>query len=281
MLVLDTTTKSLEVILTASSTAPLNISTSYREITATGYSAGSTLANTNGTTQVTALAAPASGAQRVVDDLVIFNPNAASAEVIVRYNLASNYFVLHRVILNQYERLQYSDNDGWTVYTAAGAPKIAMSQGITATSGSQGTTVLGADVINNNATANTMQDVTGLSFPVVANNRYRFLFVINYQSAATTTGSRFSINGPAFSLLSYASEWSLTTTSLTFNTGLGAYDLPAASNASSASTAANQAVIRGHITPTVDGTVIARFASEVLSSAITVKAGSYVEFQQV
>ena len=41
-------------------------------------------------------------------------------------------------------------------------------------------------VTNNNAVANTLQDVTGLSFNVTAGTRYRFKFVIFYTAAATT-----------------------------------------------------------------------------------------------
>lgn len=45
--------------------------------------------------------------------------------------------------------------------------------------------------------------------------------------------------------------------------------------------AGNIATIEGYISPSANGTVIARFASEVASSAITAKAGSFVEFMQV
>lgn len=140
-------------------------------------------------------------------------------------------------------------------------------------------TVLSADVTNNNAVANTIADVTGLSFSVTAGTTYKFRFVIIYTAAATTTGARFSINGPATTILHYRSENSLTATSRTFNDGLSSYNLPAASNASSAATGSNIAVIEGVITPSASGTVIARFASEVASSAIVVKAKSYVEYQ--
>lgn len=142
------------------------------------------------------------------------------------------------------------------------------------------TVVLASDVTNNNATANTIADVTGLSFPVTAGQRYKFKFFITYSAAATTTGSRWSINGPATTLLAYRSDYSLTATSRTFNNGQNAYNLPAAANATSAVVAAaNMAVIEGMITPSASGTVIARFASSVLSSAIVAKAGqSYVEY---
>lgn len=41
------------------------------------------------------------------------------------------------------------------------------------------------------------------------------------------------------------------------------------------------AVLEGYFIPTSNGTFIARFASEVLSSAITAKAGSVVYYQQL
>lgn len=139
--------------------------------------------------------------------------------------------------------------------------------------------VLTADVTNNNAVANTIADVTGLSFPVYAGQRYKFTFVIYYTSAASTTGSRWSINGPAFTDLIYDSYYSLTATSKTFNEGLNTYNSPSAANATSIATVKNKAVITGFIKPSADGTVIARFASEVASSAIVAKADSYVEFE--
>lgn len=142
--------------------------------------------------------------------------------------------------------------------------------------------VLAADVANANATPNTIADITGLSFPVLAGVLYKFKFVIIFDAAATTTGSRFSINGPATpTLLAYRSQYGLTLTSETINNGLGAYDLPAASNASSPATTRNHAQIEGVIRPSANGTVIARFASEITASAITAKAGSYVEYSEV
>ena len=131
---------------------------------------------------------------------------------------------------------------------------------------------------NNNASANTLADVTGLQFPVTAGVQYRFRFVIMYTAAATTTGSRWTINGPALTALSYRSHYSLTATSRTFNEGQTGYGTPAASNASSLA-AGNVAVIEGIVTPSASGNLVARFASEISSSAIVAKAGSYVNFE--
>jgi hypothetical protein len=142
--------------------------------------------------------------------------------------------------------------------------------------------VLSADVANAEAVANTLGDITGLAFTVKAGKTYKFKFVINYSAAATTTGARFTINGPAApTFLSYRSQYSLTTASETVNTGLAAYQLPAASNATSAATGANLAIIEGIIKPSVDGTLTPQLASEVTVSAITALAGSYGEVEEI
>lgn len=139
---------------------------------------------------------------------------------------------------------------------------------------------LSNDVVNNNAVANTIADVTGLSFPVIANNTYKFRFVIQYRSAATTTGSRWTINGPANTWVSYTSQYTLTATSITNNAGVSAYNSPSGASASSLASG-NRCIIEGEIRPSADGTVIARFASEIASSAITALGSnrSYVEYQ--
>lgn len=137
-----------------------------------------------------------------------------------------------------------------------------------------------ADVVNNNATANTIADITGLYFPVDADAVYHFEFTIPYSAAAATTGARFAINGPASpTLLAITAEWTLTSTTKTL-ANHSAYDLPSAANASSL-TAGNLATVKGIIKPSASGNVIARFASEVANSAITVKAGACVSYTQL
>jgi hypothetical protein len=137
-----------------------------------------------------------------------------------------------------------------------------------------------SDVANANATANTLADITGLSFAVTSGTYYAFKFFIRYDAAATTTGARFSLNGPAATFMAYSSYYPLTATTETINYGMTAYDLPAASNASSLVTG-NIAVVEGVIQPSANGTVIGRFASEVSSSAITAKPGSHVQWRVI
>jgi hypothetical protein len=141
---------------------------------------------------------------------------------------------------------------------------------------SQGTKyILTGDVANSNAVANTLADITGLTHTVVSGTSYYFKAVILYTSAATTTGARFTVNGPTMTALGFRSEYTLTATTTTLNSHLDTRQLPAASNAS-ALLVGNIAYLEGMFTPSANGTFAIQFASEVASSAITAKAGSFL-----
>lgn len=139
--------------------------------------------------------------------------------------------------------------------------------------------VLGADVTNSNAVANTLADVTGLSFSVTAGQTFWFRFSIDFTSAATTTGARFTVNGPATTRLAYRMSQSFSATSQT-QTNQVAYQQPAACSASVPFTTGNICIIEGFVTPSANGTLQLQFASEVSNSAIIAKAGSVLEWRR-
>lgn len=218
--------------------------------------------------QITGLVGGAQGARRVLTnvgmlDILLKNENAASS--------AANRFTLPfgSFILGAAKSIEFTydvASQRWRPTTQPDGRSIVY---------------LPTDVINNSATANTLADVSGLSFPVVAGQAYRFKFTISYDAAAVTTGSRWTLAGPATTQLKYVSRYSVTATADTVINAI-VYSVPAACNASSANTSQNSAVIEGTITPSANGTVIARFASEVLSSAITAKAAvSFVEYEAI
>lgn len=135
---------------------------------------------------------------------------------------------------------------------------------------------LAADSVNMQLVANTLQTIADLSFAVVVGQSYTFKFIVPYTAAATTTGSRWTLSGPAASILAYTSRYPLTATTETVNYA-SAYGIPAAANASSL-TAGNVAIIEGMITPSAAGTVALQFASEITLSAITAKAGASLTY---
>lgn len=275
MLVLSNTTNNLQAVLkSAVATSQLEVLCFWSDITTTTFVRDWLGTTTNDTTDVNIVPAPAASTQRVIDSVSVWNRDTADAEVTVKIDVSGTERIFGKWVLATGERLEYGGGR-WTVYTATGAEKIVQTSGSTV--GALNLVTLASDVINNNAVANTIQDVTGLSFPVVAGETYWFRFMIAYTAALTTTGSRWSINGPAApTLLNYRSIYTLTATTITTNNAT-AYDIPAASNATSL-TAGNTSWIEGVIKPSSNGTVIARFASEVASSAITAKAGSLLQW---
>lgn len=141
--------------------------------------------------------------------------------------------------------------------------------------------ILTSDVVNNESVANTLKD-TGLQFQIQANETWYFEFFGVYDAAATTTGSRWVIAGtytPA--MIGYTSEYSLTAPTQTINYA-NAFNIPAACNASSAYLTGNFARICGIIKAgSNNDTIKVRFASEVSSSAITLKAGSFMKVKKL
>ncbi len=123
-----------------------------------------------------------------------------------------------------------------------------------------------------------MADITGLAFPMLANTRYSFKFVIEFTTPANTTGARFGVNGPAApTRLTYMARQTVSssTEQARLNTAYDSTDLAA----TSASGGNNLVTMEGIINNGANaGDLIARFASEVSSSAVIAKAGSFVEY---
>lgn len=279
MLLLTSTSDKVQVVTTT--TAPLEVHATYLD------SASGVITPVRDNTEITTatttdvVSSPAASTYRNVQTLLIRNAHASTSNVVtVRHTDGTTAVDVFSVTLAAQETIQYLDGVGFQVLASTGAVKTSQNQGANATSAAFSSAVLASDVTNNNGTANTIADVTGLSFPVTSGKKYYFQFVIQYTAAATTTGSRWSISGPG-GTMRYRSQYSLSTTSMTTIEGSTAHDIPASSNASSAATAGNIAIVEGFYEASANGNVIARFASEIASSAIVAKAGSVVYYQEV
>lgn len=283
MIILSNTTDKIEISLGATvSSFPMYCVSSWRDRTSTTFEAGRTLATASNISDVDISGSPASSTQRLIDYISIYNADINSNTVTIKYHDNGTNYTLFTALLYQGYSLLYSEGDGWKVIDNGGQ-EIKLVQRTTQYNTDDNITdvILGANIANNNAVANTMQDVTGLSFSVTSGNTYWFRYNVRYSAAATTTGSRWAISAPATTFLTYRSNYTLTTTSQTSNDGLGSNDLPATSNASSASVTSNHAYVEGIIRPSADGYVQARFASEVAGSAITAAIGSKLSYMQI
>lgn len=277
MLILTQITDTIKVKLNSAATTQPQIMSSYRVIGDSTFAPARTVINTNGVNDVNAVPAPSASSQHVVDLLTIYNRDNIPHTVTVSFDANGTQYILFRCLLAANEQIIYQEGAGFRVLGVNGSLKTQQSYSSPPIQSGQSSVVLSSSVINNNAVANTLQDVTGLAFPVVTGNLYEFLFNISYSAASTATGSRWVLNGPSFETLIYKSEVALTVTAITTNNAVS-YQQPVASNASSPFTTGNLATIRGFIKPTVDGVLQCQFASEVASSAITALPGSFVRY---
>ena len=266
--------------VTTSAATAVNVYAAFIDYNGTTTTPGRRNTSIAAITTTTAVTSPGASTSRNVKCLIVANAHATTSQSIGVYLTDGTTSVeLATVTLAAGESLQYSEGNGFTVIDSTGRIKTSQDFSVVAATNALNLVALTTDVTNNSATANTMQDVTGLSFAVTAGQSYWFRAAIAYTAAATTTGSRWAISGPASpTFLSYKSEYSLTTTTNTVNEGVAAYDSPAAASASSAATGANTAIVEGVIRPSTNGTVIVRFASEVSASAIVAKAGSMLQW---
>lgn len=276
MIVLSATNTKLEV---AASVGSVDCIASWRDVTTSGYAPGSSVATATAGT-VDLVVAPAASTQRLIDYVSVYNKGTTRATVALQVDVGGTDRVLISKFLSVGERLEYVRGKGFRVLSASGVEQAGYLTGSTAPKGSRQVEILTADV-QCPAGANTFGDVTGLSFAVGIDDVYWFRFSIQYSANATTTGSKWSINGPAaFSEYVYYSKYSLTSTTETTNYALQAYDSPASCNATSPSTTSNLAIIEGIFRFGDVGSVIARMASEVAGAGnITALKGSMVQYQ--
>lgn len=279
MLLLASTSDLLRVVTNAAVTT--DVHASWLDLDGSTVTPGRTNTPITTATTTTVVGSPGSAVFRTVKTLCVRNRHATTAQTVtVVHTDGTNAMELVSAILSAGDALHYDESNGFTVRDSLGRIKSRSDGLVSAAVNDMNTVVLASDVTNNNASANTIADVTGLSFAVTAGETYWFEFTIPYTSAATTTGSRWAINGPGSpTLLHYRSEYTLAATTTTVNSAT-AYDIPAASNASSL-TAGNVATLWGFIKPSAGGTVIARFASEISSSAVVAKAGALCRWIRV
>ena len=282
MIILTSTTDQITVKLSANITSnQLGCYACFRDTTDSTIVPGRKVILTNNTSAVTMVESPPSSTQRIIDYLSVYNNDSSTATVTISLDKNGTNYEFLSVDLGPNEKIEYVEGRGFQCFDLSGSLKKTMTgeyNNITSWS----STILSNDVVNNNATLNTISDITGLSFPVIADKVYWFQFWVAYTSAASTTGCRFSLNYVgATPALYYYSKYSLSTTTQTTNQGLSTFDSPAASNAGSPATLVGLALVEGIISMVGGGTVSARFASEVANSAITAKAGSVVYYRQL
>lgn len=123
-IVLDTTTRKLQILLggAVATTQPAYV-TSYVDIGTLGATIGGSNGATNSGTAVDAVAAPASGNQRIVKLITLYNEDTASVVATVRYNDNGTTRTLFKGTLLAGQELVYTSTSGFQVLDSGGALK--------------------------------------------------------------------------------------------------------------------------------------------------------------
>jgi hypothetical protein len=124
-MILNTTTKKIEVLLAAAPTTELSVTVDYVDFTSSDTVPGLALSLTNGTTPVDILASPASSTQRKVNGITICNRDVDFARVTVRLNDNSTTYDYTTISLPPGSTLQFTDTQGWLVIDAKGSIQVA------------------------------------------------------------------------------------------------------------------------------------------------------------
>src|SRR6266581_1368023 len=128
MIILDTTTRSLEFKLSGTvTTNQLPFVSFYTDHTSSAYTPVSQNGVSNNTTAVTIVTAPGASTQRAVKYINIRNRDTVSSTVTLQYNDNGTIRELFVVVLSVDDTLTYTDVNGWEVINTSGQKKSIAS----------------------------------------------------------------------------------------------------------------------------------------------------------
>jgi hypothetical protein len=190
-MILDSVTKSLELLLGAAATAnAMPVVVDYVDMTTTTTLSGSSDTQSNGTTVVTILAAPAASTQRKVNSISVYNADTVSSTVTIRLNNNTTLRNLISVTLQVGDTIGFTDVNGWYLLDSNGNLKSVQAASATAIAtaihnATNKTTPVGADEVG------IWDSVSGLL------NRVSFTNMLNWFAAKLGNASNVFSVAPA------------------------------------------------------------------------------------
>lgn len=201
-MILDTTTRTIEVVLSgAVTTNQLPIVATYGDSTSSDTTMLAAPILTNSATAVTAIAAPAASTQRRVIGMSIYNADTASATITVRYNDNGTIYPIIKIAVPVGYTLQYTLDGGWSLISAAGSLQTGVAgptgaTGPTGTTGAAGAT--GGTGATGPAASNVVTTLTISSGVVNIDLSASDLFALTLNANATLTLSNPPGSGNGF-----------------------------------------------------------------------------------
>jgi len=121
-MILNTTTRKIQILLaSAVTTNQCPIVVDYVDFTSTTTTAGNQLSNTNSTTAVDIVSAPAASTQRKINLITVCNKDSVNIVITIRINdNGTTYNYLSSLSLPTGATLQFTDTNGWSVISSNG-----------------------------------------------------------------------------------------------------------------------------------------------------------------
>ena len=268
MILLATTTDKLQLVTSAATSVDVHVS--YIDASSTTLvPSGGGKQNTNISTATTTdiLAVPGASTFRNVKTITVRNKDASTAnDVTVVYDQNGTDYELFKITLTAGATLEYTDELGFYVPLSSRYDRWLA--------------VTGSDYVN---ATTSFTDITGLTAPVLNAGRYHFEAMLIHANDASTTGSRFGINGPTLTSI-FVSTIDTVTTSVTasaHSAGTVTAVDTAATAQTTGSTSNRLAILTGAFTAGANGTFAMRGASEIaVAAGLTVRVGSWCHVWQ-
>lgn len=243
----------IDVVLTMVEvvTSTLAVSTVLKQLTAI-----------NSATTTTIATEPDGSHQRNIKQVTLRNKHASLSNdlTIILQDNSTNYEIC-KFTLRAGDTLQYQEGVGWYLLTNEFKLDVKLR--------------VANDVVN---ATTSFADITGLTYPVEAGKHYGFESNLISANNASTSGSRFAINGPSMTGMMIA-DFNIYTpgaTSSVFAAGAATAVDTAIEATTTGSTSNRLTYIAGWFNPSASGTFAMRCASEVaVAAGITVRAGSW------
>lgn len=125
--ILDATTKSLELVTTT--TAGIDYSISYADHTSSAFTPGNTVGKITTATTTTILSAPGASTQRQIKNATIRNISATTSNTVtLQMDVSATNYELFKRVLGPGESLEFDANESVSVYDSTGRAITALSE---------------------------------------------------------------------------------------------------------------------------------------------------------
>ncbi len=261
MIIVQATTQSIKIVASAACDLDVAFTSTDRDQTTHAVEGSQTeFGNITTTTPFAVVSAPSAGKDRSLLEGYCRNVGSSAVDVTVYVDVNGTLYELIKETLLAGETLQYTELTGFFKISSGRLDRWMR---------------LASNYVN---ATTSFSDITGLICPVNNGRIYNFEAHLYHNNDASTTGSRFAINGPtmtAFRLATIDTVTPSVTASAHSAGSVTAVDT-AATAQTTGTTAVRLAILSGTAVPSAAGNLQVRGQSEVaVANGLTVQAGSW------